>query len=97
MVSSAGLLRFRKPESNLGRRRRRCSAQCAELIASGKDGIYELMLSNAAYMSQWKNNAEISLPFTTAEFDAMLSERAKKSKYINTKSDVAPTGIYSDR
>ena len=68
-----------------------------ELIAPGIDGIYELMLSNAAYMSQWKNNSEISLPIDAEEFDSLLSEKIKKSKYICGKSYGTPTGAYSER
>ncbi|MDY3031423.1 MAG: Gfo/Idh/MocA family oxidoreductase [Clostridia bacterium] len=68
-----------------------------ELIAPGIDGIYELMLSNAAYMSQWKNNSEISLPIDVEEFDSLLSEKIKKSKYICGKSYGTPTGAYSER
>ena len=69
----------------------------ADLIAPGTDGINELTLSNAAYMSQWKNNAEISLPFDATKFDAMLSERAEKSKYICSESNTIPSGRYSER
>ena len=69
----------------------------AELIAPGKDGIYELILSNASYLSQWKNNAEIILPFDTAEFDAKMSEKAKNSKYVCAESDTIPSAAYSER
>lgn len=69
----------------------------AELVAPGIDGIYELTLSNAAYLSEWKNNAEISLPFDAAEFDALLSEKVRSSKYIRGKSYGTPSGLYKDR
>lgn len=52
-----------------------------ELISPGYDGINELTLSNAAYLSCWKGNKEISLPFEMEEFDSQLSERIKTSKY----------------
>ena len=68
-----------------------------ELIAPGSDGIYELTLSNAAYLSQWKNNAEIPLPFDMAEFDAKLSEKAKSSKYVCAETDTIPSATYSER
>lgn len=71
--------------------------QGKELIAPGTDGIYELTLSNAAYMSQWKNNAEIVLPFDAEEFDTMLSEKAENSRYIRIESDTIPFGTYSER
>lgn len=69
----------------------------AKLIAPGTDGIYELMLSNAAYLSEWKNNSEISIPFDVAEFDELLSERVRSSKYICGKSYGAPSGAYKER
>lgn len=69
----------------------------AKLIAPGTDGIYELMLSNAAYLSEWKNNSEISIPFDAAEFDELLSERVRSSKYICGKSYGAPSGAYKER
>lgn len=65
-----------------------------KLIAPGTDGINELMLSNAAYMSQWKNNEEISLPLDAAEFDLLISEKIKKSKYIRRDSDKISYGAY---
>lgn len=68
-----------------------------KLIAPGTDGINELMLSNAAYMSQWKNNEEISLPLDVAEFDLLISEKIKKSKYIRRDSDKISYGAYSER
>ena len=46
------------------------------LIAPGTDGIYELSLSNAAYLSSARGNAEIELPFDAAEFDGLLSTLA---------------------
>ncbi len=68
-----------------------------ELISPGSDGIYELTLSNAAYMSQWKNNAEIKLPLDTAEFDMLLSEKVKTSKYICDESKSESNKQYSER
>lgn len=50
-----------------------------ELLAPGYDGIYELTISNAAYLSQWKGNQKISLPFDTEEFDSILAQKAEKS------------------
>ena len=52
-----------------------------ELLAPGYDGVNELTLSNAAYLSQWKDGREIALPFDTAEFDRLLAERAAGSEY----------------
>ena len=68
-----------------------------KLIAPGIDGIYELTISNAAYLSSWNNNKEITLPFDTAEFDKILKEKAESSihKQIN-KTDSSSYG-YEER
>ena len=67
------------------------------LIAPGTDGIYELTLSNAAYLSAWKGNSEIRLPFDCGEFDSLLREKTVKSKYVPEKSCAVGAGIYMDR
>ena len=51
-----------------------------KLIASGYDGINELTLSNAAYLSSWQSSREITLPFDDELFDRMLKEKAELSK-----------------
>lgn len=61
-----------------------------ELLAPGFDGINELTLSNAAYLSQWLGGKEISLPFDASEFDRLLSEHVSVSKY-------RPNGAHSTR
>ncbi len=50
-----------------------------ELIAKGSEGINSLMISNAAYMSEWSGNREIVLPFAESEFDEMLAARRAES------------------
>lgn len=50
-----------------------------ELISPGKEGINELTLSNAAYLSCWNSGKEVKLPFDTDEFDKKLSELSKSS------------------
>lgn len=45
------------------------------LLSPGEDGIYELTISNAAYLSEWTGNAEIIIPFDSAQFDVLLEER----------------------
>lgn len=62
------------------------------LIAPGIEGINELTLSNAAYLSAWKNTT-VSLPFDEGEFDAFLEEKIKSSKGSDSKKG---TGIYED-
>lgn len=51
------------------------------LLAPGCDGIHELTISNAAYLSAWTGNAEIEIPFDQAVFDRLLTERVQKSAY----------------
>ena len=43
-----------------------------ELIAPGSDGIYELQISNAAYLSSFNNNSPVEIPFDEKEFDRLL-------------------------
>lgn len=54
-----------------------------ELLAPGYDGINELTISNAAYLSSWNNNKTISIPFDYAEFDRALRARQSYSKLKN--------------
>ena len=67
------------------------------LLSPGVDGIYELTLSNAAYLSQWKGNSEIILPFDSNEFDEMLSKKAEKSKYNDNSKNEINSGEYQAR
>ncbi|MBQ8095393.1 MAG: Gfo/Idh/MocA family oxidoreductase [Clostridia bacterium] len=70
----------------------------AELISPGQDGVNELTLSNAAYLSSWEGNIEIALPIDNDRFNALLDERVSQSTGIKTtaKSKI-PTGSYSER
>ena len=51
-----------------------------KLLAPGIEGINELTISNAAYLSQWGNNIRINLPFDNERFDMLLRERMMNSK-----------------
>ena len=53
-----------------------------ELIAPGYDGLKELTIQNAAYLSAWKGSVPVKLPFDEAEYDALLAERQATSKYV---------------
>lgn len=57
-----------------------------ELLAPGEDGINELTLSNAAYLSQWQGNREITLPLNTEIFDGLLEEKSRNSNYHYSNS-----------
>ena len=68
-----------------------------ELLSPGCDGINELTLSNAAYLSQWTGNKEIKIPFETQEFDELLAERAANSNYKSITKNKTAKGEYSKR
>ena len=69
------------------------------LMAPGEDGLKELTISNAAYLSQWQGHAAISLPMDEALFDRELQARADASAYPKSAAGKAqtPTGGYSER
>ena len=70
----------------------------AELIAPGYDGIKELTISNAAYLSEWKGNTRVSLPFDSAEFDKLLNEKIMSSSYVpDTKTSSPENSDYLKR
>lgn len=68
-----------------------------ELIAPGEDGLKELTISNAAYLSQWQGHAEIQLPMDTEAFDALLAERVRSSKLKAAEHKVSGENGYSNR
>jgi predicted dehydrogenase len=50
-----------------------------ELIAPGRDGINELMISNAAYLSSWQGGRKVNLPPDDVEFYSELERRIMQS------------------
>ena len=66
------------------------------LISPGADGLNELMLSNAAYLSQWTGNVPVALPLDGDKFDAMLREHAAHSMTPEALAKI-PEGEYQDR
>jgi predicted dehydrogenase len=58
-----------------------------ELIAPGYDGLGQLMLQNAAYLSAWKG-CTVELPFDEAEYDALLAARQERA--AGKRSDGIP-------
>ena len=68
-----------------------------KLISPGRDGIYELTLSNAAYLSEWQGNSEITLPFDSELFDNLLAEKAKQSKHRAADSEKSGNTSYLPR
>ena len=67
------------------------------LLAPGTDGIRELTLSNAAYLSAWQGNIPVSLPLDTAAFDAELAARADASRLREGSLSDAYSTAYSHR
>lgn len=51
-----------------------------ELLSPGCEGINELTISNAAYLSEWTGNKKIELPFDYFEFDELLSKKIMDSE-----------------
>jgi len=68
----------------------------AELIAPGIDGIKQLSISNAAYLSDWTDNW-VDLPFDDDMFEAMLKERAEGSVKHGKTKNKTPKGVYKRR
>jgi predicted dehydrogenase len=67
-----------------------------ELLAPGTDGIFELSISNAAYLSSKKKSA-VSLPIDGNEFDKLLSELCCHSKSKQNDNEIEKNENYSSR
>ena len=65
------------------------------LIAPGYDGLNQLALQNAAYLSAWKG-CTVTLPFDEKEYDALLEARQKDS-VIRDGGGSHANSEYSDR
>ncbi len=68
-----------------------------KLLSPGADGINELTLSNAAYLSSWMGSKPVALPMDEALFDKMLAEKAAHSSLHEKLSESGGDGTYSDR
>ena len=68
-----------------------------ELISPGGDGINELTISNAAYLSAWNNNKKIEIPFDPELFDKLLKDKMMNSKYLDKESMINHSKEYSKR
>ena len=69
-----------------------------ELLAPGTDGINELTISNATYLSSWQGNREVTLPFDTTEFDELLEEKKRGSVWREeTVREAGESTEYKDR
>lgn len=68
-----------------------------KLIAPGTDGINELMISNAAYLSSENGSIPVKLPINEKEFDSLLSRLMSSSKTKNIKIPEDKSNNYSSR
>ena len=67
-----------------------------ESISSGIEGINELEISNAAYLSEWKGNVAVKLPIVNNEFDRYFN--SIKTAINNSKSfNNNVSGVYLKR
>ncbi|MCR5032611.1 MAG: Gfo/Idh/MocA family oxidoreductase [Lachnospiraceae bacterium] len=73
-----------------------------ELIAPGMEGIKELTISNAAYLSAWKKEM-VPIPLPAGEFTAALKDMQEKEKAMHLEKQKAGgaepigSGAYQDR
>ena len=67
------------------------------LIAPGADGLNELAISNAAYLSSWKDGAEVGIPFDEEELDRLLREKAAAEGKTVGQDSHDVKGEYSER
>ena len=66
------------------------------LLSPGRDGLNELTISNAAYLSSWTGKP-VELPMDTAAFDRLLAEHAAASALKNEAARTGGSNGYSQR
>lgn len=66
-----------------------------ELLAPGVDGLCELTISNAAYLSAWTGKT-VNIPFDENEFEELLNKKAENSEIADSKARQL-TGGYNPR
>ena len=71
----------------------------AELLSPAEDGLFELMLSNAAYLSAWEGSRTVALPADEERFNRLLAERQLSSRRRDSASGLGKevTGEYAER
>ena len=67
------------------------------LLAPGVEGIRELTISNAAYLSAWNGSQPVALPFDSAVFDEKLSALAAQSENKQNPEGLKYNSGYQDR
>lgn len=67
------------------------------LLAPGYEGIRELTLQNAAYLSAWKGSVPVQLPFDEEEYDRFLAQKQENSALGTGKASDRKHTEYSER
>ena len=67
------------------------------LLSPGAEGLNELIISNAAYLSAWKGGAEVSVPFDEEHFDRLLREKGEREEKTAAQDTHDLKGEYSER
>ena len=67
------------------------------LLAPGYDGINELTIQNAAYLSAWKGSIPVKLPFDEEEYDRLLAKKQSDSAIGSAAAQDAKRTEYSER
>ncbi len=67
------------------------------LLAPGYDGLKELTIQNAAYLSAWKGSIPVELPFDEVEYDAFLERKRQMGKSTKAGQKSARSQEYSER
>ena len=66
------------------------------LLAPGYDGLNQLTIQNAAYLSAWKG-CTVQLPFDEAEYDAFLAARQREASRPTSGSTPMESRDYNPR
>ena len=71
----------------------------AELLSPAADGLNELALSNAAYLSAWQGSIPVQFPMDETRFNQLLDERQAASRGSRNPASGSHeiSGEYSDR
>ncbi len=67
------------------------------LLAPGYEGINELTIQNAAYLSAWKGSIPVVLPFDEEEYDRYLAQKQLRSTVGSASTQDAKRTEYSER
>jgi len=67
------------------------------LLAPGYEGLNQLTLQNAAYLSAWEGNRPVDIPFDPARYDRLLAQKQAASQVRSSESKHHHSTDYSDR